>query len=218
MLQRYRRWVQLIVPTTLQGEVARRFEQAHALIADMLGQTAVQMVNAISIASGEVPADALVFIGSERRMPRYAGESDLTYAIRLQGAWTAHSRTGTEPAITGQFAALGLNAYVRDALQWNWDGDMEWPTRIWTVVTDHPYAEWVVGEDVTIGDDLVIGIDASPAEIGLMRGIARQWKPGHVKSSQLIFVTDKTRWALEQPDGTWGDDTLRSDSAIYIEG
>lgn len=218
MIQTYRRWVELFVYAAVRGEAERRLVQAQALITDVLVQTMTACAYASSIASGSVPADALTLIGSERQLPRYAAETDFSYALRLQAAWTAWQSAGTAPAIVSQFEALGMASYVRDVRRWAWDANTAWWSRLWLVITQHSYSEWTLSNAITLGDDnFVIGLSAKPPELALMRAVVRKWKPAHVKASHLIFVMDATQWAEEQPDGTWDDDTRRSTSAAYIE-
>jgi hypothetical protein len=218
MLQRYRRWVRMLVYTTLQGEVGRRLAETQALIADMLAQSALDAIYGASIASGQVPADSLQRIGDERGLPRYPPDSDETYAKRLASAWTAHERTGTAPAIVAQFSALGLTAHVMDMRRWDWDANTAWWSRLWVVVTGHNYSEWTLGPQHVLDGSKVLGIDAAPSDVATWRAIARRWKPGHFAASHIIFVFDMARWLAEQPDGSWDVQENRSTSAVYIPG
>lgn len=218
MTQQYRRWIKLFMPASLQTEVASRLAELYALVTDLLVETMTSAVYASSLASGQVAADAMTLIGNERGMPRYPTETDFSYNARLLSAWTAYTYAGTDPSLLAQYTALGLTGYVRDMRRWTWDANAAWWSRMWVVFTDHPYAEWTLSDDITLDDTTrVIGLDASPAAVALMRAIARRWKPGHIALSQLIFVLNPTLWAAEQPDGTWDDDTQRSLSAAYIE-
>lgn len=51
---------------------------------------------------------ALDLIGKERLLPRYGGESDEAYRLRLMNAYSIHSQAGTAAAMTGAFERLGF--------------------------------------------------------------------------------------------------------------
>lgn len=84
------------------------------------------------------PHDALEALGVERGIDRATGESDTSYAARVQQAWDAWEFAGTAKGILVALAALGYTAAIGQANRrmFTLDGDGE------VVVTTLPVGSW----------------------------------------------------------------------------
>ena len=76
------------------------------------------------------PVDRLTSLGRERRLPRYASDTDATYRQRLWGAWDFYSYLGTSKAITDTIALLGYRAEVVCEKDWG-PGDKPDTAEMW---------------------------------------------------------------------------------------
>lgn len=191
----------------------------HGLIAESISELAFLAVKVNNLYAEALPQDALLYIGRERLIERYPTETDFSYRRRLQIAWPSYQWVGTSQSIENQLFYAGFEAYARDTTQWDWDGaSADW-SRFWVVITGHPFDAWHYDEDGYSWDGpQVWDSTATSADVALLRGIVRKWKPAHMRCSHLILVLDEASWISAQPDGSWGDPTNRSDGAIYFPG
>jgi hypothetical protein len=164
----------------------------------------------------------LKLIGTERKMGKVPSETAQQYRARLGDAWTAWLFAGTPHAIVSQLALLGYTAEVVENDDWDWDGNTGAWARFWVVLTGHPFTHeaGIEYDDGSLYDDghPWDGLGANTTHLADIRQIIRQWKPAHTWCSHIIVVTDPGTWAVEQPDGTWGDPTQRSGAAVYWNG
>lgn len=211
---------QALSPTVLQGNRAQRLVSGGiGLMFDLMAETVNQSVKARFFGSNTFPADAMRYLGEERMLPRYPVDTDATYKARLQGAWEAWQKAGTDQGVVSQLEAMGLTAYIREQnIDWDWDGDSDNWSRFWVIITGHPWQRWLWGDGSLWAGGQTWGSTATAAEVRSIRALVRKWKPGHVVCGHIIVVFDEATWNAEQPDGTWGDPANRSKSAIYWPG
>ena len=98
----------------------------------------------------EVPTDGLNRKGRERQIPRYPGESDGDYAIRLREAWTLWSEAGFRSQLISTIEGYGFSGvYIVGTYEWDggtypaWSDSSEldnW-SRFWVYVPHdgHPF-------------------------------------------------------------------------------
>lgn len=213
----YRTWAMQIVPTWLRGPWSEKLVSAVALPFDMLAELSRFAGASSYFSEPEFAPDALTYLGRERLMPRYPGESAAAYKARLWAAWDAWKQAGTTQGLTSQLAAWGVTAEIKEMWDWDWDGDTDNWSRFWVVITGHPWAGTNWGE-FEYGDGTTYGSSASADDIASVRSLVRKWKPAHMVCENIIVVINPALWAVEQPDGTWDEPANRSDAAVYWEG
>lgn len=213
----FRQYLTRQAPISLAGEWGSKIVNLLGLIGDMAAELALEAVKARSLYSRTFPLDALRFVGDERSMPRYPIETDAMYLARLKTAWHAWTIAGTAQAVNEQFTAAGWPNDVKENADWNWDGNAA-DSRFWVVLTQHNFTRWVLGNDHSFDEGIVLGSTAKPDDITLMRAIARKWKAGHVRLSHVILVFDMATWLAQQPNGTWQDVNQRSAAVSCIPG
>jgi hypothetical protein len=227
----YREWALGLAPAFLRGNWGEDLAQGLGTIFDMLASSAVQGLKASKLTANSFPMDALRYLASERRLPRYAADTDAGFRSRLSDAWNAWLHVGTEPSIVGQFEAFGITCTVwqQGKASWDWDDDAPHPvsglpywSRFWIVLTDHDWTdEGTFGDPGYIGDGGTIGSTATPAEVATVRKIAKLFKPGFAVFQHVIVVLDESTWNGIAPVTT-GDryDVYenRTDAARYWDG
>lgn len=154
------------------------------------------------------PPDALPLIGSERRMPRYPGETDAQYRARLYGAWDTYQFGGDENTILGQLALAGFpGAEIFDPGNATFSPPSYWshfiivfPLGTHTVTAAGPaYGSFNWGA-TNYGP---VGLTADTA--ATIRGIIAKWKPVQWICRLIVFQVQG--WAYG--DGhNWGDASL----------
>lgn len=108
------------------GGIGPDYDQANQAIFKLRSQAL------IILAEGK----ALDAHGLDRKMPRYPGEEDMPYKLRLLNAFSYYSAVGTKTAILAALARLGytdldiIEAYLTDQTRWaefgvvfSWDVD-----------------------------------------------------------------------------------------------
>lgn len=237
----YRSWAKQLSPASLVFEWGPRLVETIGLTIDMLAEWAVNAGDASMLESPDFAPDALGLIGAQRRLPRYAPETDAGYKARVRAAWESWPQAGTRPGLIAQLAAAGMTAKVKEMYHpnrvgtqdaeeyWDWDGDEDNWSRIWVVIEDHPWPPWLLGEEpigsgvtlgaAPLGDGATLGSIATEADIEMVRSIVRAWKPGHVVCTFIILVLDMETW-LDDPDpaGTWGEPGNRNPNVAYVAG
>src|SRR5690606_37201251 len=144
---------------------------------DLLAEGAQAAVLASKFGSEYFAPDALDYIGVERNLPRFPGETDTNYEARLRDAWNLWRQAGTNGGIIAMFDALGIAAEIKTNADWDWDGDTDNWSRFWVVLTDHSWVsdgEW--GDPGTWGDGGTWGSNATPDEVRAVRNIVRLFK------------------------------------------
>lgn len=159
-------------------------------------------------------ADALPYIGRERRIRRGPGEAAATYAGRLRGWWDAHRNRGGPYALLEQLYAFFLDTLnvqmdvvyhsgtrrwvdaagtvTRDAVTWGADGSSLW-AQIWVF--------FYLGADPT---GIVTASTASDDDAEMFRAIPREWSAAHLKTVTLVLLYGIARcWNYPQPVPTW---------------
>lgn len=221
MATTYRRWLQSLATAPLGGEYGDKLLSLYGLVADTVSDLVTSAVEARSLYSARFPLDALRYVGSERGMPRYPEETDLTYTQRLKGAWRAYSQGGTAAAVVAQLAAAGLVAAVKENHSWDWDsyssGASAIWTRFWCVFTGHPFQPWTYGSGYVWGGGQTWGSTATPSQLGTILSIVRKWKAAHARLEHLILVFDPLGWEAVAPGGDWDDPAARPNNvAVFI--
>jgi hypothetical protein len=227
-MTRFRDWIAEFSNKALSGEAAQRF--AVGIWGSLLDSSSEAMEQALylpSLAMGDGKAeDVLALLGTERRMPRFPHESASSYRLRLMNAWEAWRYAGTSTVVLQQLDAMGLSAEIREPVDWDWDGNAADWSRFWVVIKPpHPwvrayrYGAPPTGDGKHFHDPLVTyGSNMTIYEVLALRGLVRQWKPGHVRCQYIIVVFDQAAWDLQQPDGTWNVHSHRNPAAMYIPG
>ena len=223
----YRAWFAQSFPVTwLQNEVASRFLGMWGTLMDITSDGMLEGLYAPWLAHGDAKSsDVLQLIGSERRMPRFVGESAANYRLRLMAAWDLHEYAGTAQVVERVLAAMGLSAEVVEMSEWNWDDRPEDWSRFWVVIHQpHPWTQRLWGEEpvgsgMTYGDPaFTYGSSMTINEVETLRRTIRHWKPGHMRCQHIIVVFHEAEWLADQPDGTWMSADARNPAAIYIAG
>jgi hypothetical protein len=182
----------------MQGPVMAGYLRAIGEALDVQLDAAGQAVAARIIALA--PPDALGWIGAERLLPRYPGDTDDTYRARLQRAWDLWQLAGTAAGILAALDACGFHSAAIYAARaatppgeasWPPDGDTGNWSRFWvfldvTSPANNPFdwqpTIWGTGAWGTGG---TWGSTATTGEVALVRGIIRTLKAAHELCSGL---------------------------------
>jgi hypothetical protein len=178
------------------------------------------------------PADALPYIGRDRRIRRGINEPADAYAARLLRYLDDHMTQGNPFALMDQLyaylqtdgvtlrtvdrrgnwferAADGTRSFTLDQANWDWDGGVlsAW-ARFWVVIfTDQgPWSfQWAhPGGTSTDGT-----IDATADEIAGVRTIVREWMPAGTRCEWIVVCEDDPATKFgpttgDDPLGAWG--------------
>lgn len=147
----------------------------------------------------EAPPDALIHKGRERDLERMPGESDATYAARLEDAWNAYEKSATDLGIIDAIKLLGLTAHIRRDRQWKHDDTVPgtiW-ARMWIIIVDPP---WPFIEDFTAlaakyptmadwaAAKVGFGVEAPLDTIAQITRIAKKWTSADVLVVNIIVI------------------------------
>lgn len=147
-------------------------------------------------------ASSLALIGTERRLPRYPGETLAEYASRLEGAWEAYQSAGSETTLIAQLAAFGLPnctiATHRTSGGWVSEEPMMHPvtgTYWWSIF-------WILApeghgrraaeqgwddDDWAWDDGHGFDVEMTAAEFDSLRALVRKWKPARMTCDSVVF-------------------------------
>lgn len=193
---------------------------------------------------GYAPDDAaLAAIGRDRRIIRGINEPSAAYAVRLSSAFDDHKRRGNPFAMLKQLQtylqarcvvrtvdrrgnwytrdADGVESYVLNTANWDWDGTPASPqwARFWTIIYPEggtkPWApSGLIGSATLWGDgkighpDLTIGTTATRDQTASVWSIIRDWKPDGTKCEWVIIAFDADSFSpagSTNPAGLWGN-------------
>lgn len=230
------RWTRGPVASRLLYSIAIQFDAVAeaaitAVAARFPGLTAVDSINALGFAAN-APADALPYLGRDRRIVRGFAESAAGYAARLlrwlddwriagsalsvleqiQGycaPFTPRVRLVTN---SGVFWTLdGDGTFSKTLSSWNWDGHPEWWSREFLIIYSDagPWAvEGHYGDGLNPwGDGGGWGSTLTPEQAASLREIVATWKGAHSKCAWIILAFDPASFdpAAPEPDGHWGN-------------
>lgn len=212
-LRTFRKWARDNAPTVLRGNWGEYLTGTFGFVFDAFCDAAYEGGAAAMLDAPTFPTDALGHVGNERLMERYATETDDGYKERVRGAWVAWPQAGTLGAMLQQLTAAGFDAEIKEMADWDWDGDAANWSRLWVVIHNTGWSRTTWGDGRVWGEG-VWGCDAPREEVHTLRRLVSKWKPTHCVAI-IVVVLDEVTWAAEQPDGTWGDPTNRSRSALY---
>lgn len=209
-------------PGFLRGYWGRRLVGAIAgVFSDTMIEGAYQAIAVRSLRSWQFPYDGLDYVGEERMLPRFPGESHAAYKLRLLDAWRIWQQSGTAGAIKYLFSLLGFTVTIKSNTDWDWDNDVfnaKW-SRFWVVFDDHTWTTDGVWNDPGTWDDGgVWDSNATVDEVRAVRNIVRAHKAVHEICPAICVVFDPVTWAAEQPDGGWTYVWNRSLAASYWDG
>lgn len=212
----YRQWALDLCPPWLHGTWGKKLVEAIGVVFDEAYNNVFEAGAAGSVDAPTFPVDALALVGSERSIERYPAETNEQYRVRVKGAWESWAQAGTM-RLAEELEYLGFEATIKEfhTPGWLWQAESMWWSRIWIVITDHPWDRTTWGQSGrTWRQNNVWGCDATYHEASTLLRLIRKWKPGHTFPITVIVMEEGT-WNSEQPDGDWDDPVERSDSALY---
>jgi hypothetical protein len=212
----YREYARNLSPQGLAGYLGRRLMGTFGLMFDVLAEATREAILARTPGSETFPEDAVARVGAGRALPRYPTESAADYALRIEDAWTTWRKAGTDMGLIDELARFGFTATIETPRTWNWDNDAANWSRVWVVISVHPWTGargW--GTSLWNGGT-TWGSTASAEEGRALRAIVRKMLPANVKLEHIIVVMNAVTWAAEQPNGTWDLWINRSRAARYF--
>jgi hypothetical protein len=206
----WRDYFAAIGPPWTQRYWGERLWGAFAYMSDLVTEGMAQAIKAHLLEQATSPPDALPRIGNERRMPRYAGESDDQYRDRLLDAWYAYERGGTRVGVISQLAWYDIVANIvsfhdgwlfeNPPLIYHW-------SRFAVFLTTHPWSTaYLYGAGYSYGTPITYGSTATPAEVDTVKGLIRKWKP--VPSENPWIYVPIGGACYGDPSITYGGGTL----------
>lgn len=177
--------------------------------------------------------DAVDLTGRDRRTLRGIGETDAAYAARLT-AWLEDARKRGSPWMLMQKlseyigggssfrtvdargnwfsrSAAGVETYLLNQMNWNWDSTVaasNW-SRFWVII--YPGTRWTTAGTWGSGEiwgnqDETWGTSATPTQVQQVRQIVAEWKPAGTRCVNIIIAFDAASFSpsAPEPDGTWG--------------
>lgn len=220
-IQNWRQYLTELIPAWLLGYFGERLTGAIGLLSDVVNTGAFEARVAPWVLMPTSPEDALPLVGSERGLPRLAGETATAYRVRLVDAWNIYKAIGSVAVLTSQFESMGLSDIeikTNASANWDWDGQTDNWSRMWIVIKGHPWTwEGSWRSESTWGEPGTLGITASEAEVASLQDIVRRFRAAHDICLWIIIVIDPGSWVGE-PAGDWDDWRNRDTGAAYLDG
>lgn len=204
----WREYVERLMPPWLSRNVGQRFVGAHAILADLITHAAYEALQAPWLATSTSPNDALPFVGTERRLPRYPAETPAQYRTRLLDAWEAYDLGGWDGTIVAQLANAGwpgARVYYPGIADFDPSGYWShffvfFPVGTHTVTGSAQWGSFNWGDGTNYGP---IGI--TPEQLATIRGIIQKWKPVDWICRKIVF--EISGWSYGTGH-TWGEGGL----------
>src|SRR5512143_2371605 len=182
--------VSISPPRLTKGLWERRWLIATGELLNTVADNAAYALRARFVS--DAPSDGLGFLGADRMLIRGPNEADTAWRARVDDAWDIWSWAGTvsPDGVVGHLVAYGFTdgTDVPVLLE---SQDVAAPSResywsqFWLIIpqTCHPYTTTV------------------PADVAeLLRRMVRQFRPGNVVCSSVVFITGGHRtWAWNVP-------------------
>jgi hypothetical protein len=183
------------------------------------------------------PESSLAVIGRDRQIIRGVGESSAAYAARLI-EWRyprGHRIRGNAFALLNQLAAYlqasvllrtvdrrgnwytraanGVESYLWDQGNWDWDGRAvtNW-SRWWTIIyhwEPHPQLLGAWGNELTPGRGYTLGQTATPADVAAIGNLTAHWKPAGTRRETIVIAFDTDDFPPtgdgSEPGGEWAN-------------
>lgn len=210
----FRDYVASVLPRPFAASLsAGWFGVLHGLTGDMLAQSFSDSLRMPWLRDPKSPDDVLPFIGNERGIQRYPGESVISYRTRLVRAWDAYKYAGAAKSIEDQLAAYGYPGLVtffpgRDgpsgetAPYWSqfW---IRFPAGTHPITSEGPPWDSFSWDD---GASAWGPIGYTPEFSGTLHSIVNKWKPVRWICRGFIFESGTATWdSFNWDDGTlWG--------------
>jgi len=178
-------------PVWLRGPVGVRIRGAFGAACDWAFDTLKQAVLARFVS--KAPEDALGYLGAERSIERYPGDTLATYRARVQAAWDLWQQGGTAAGVILALTSMGFSSvriYTANGagpsgeLTWPPDGDTANWSRFWVLIDvsgseanpfDWQPTAWGTGDWGTG----TWGSTATVAQVQLVRRVIQTWKAAH---------------------------------------
>jgi hypothetical protein len=237
-----RDYVESISPPWLARFYGLRLLYSIAIQADAFWELARQGVKAHMPLAPGYPPSALPYVGSERDLDRYEGETDAVYAARIRYAHDRHRGQGGPQELINQAQTMtaGLTSaavpvrVVNNAGRWwsrasqsadfvqtvsspnNWVWDAL-TTRWWRarLIIDSTLGPWTVdvwGHPGVWGDGGTWGSNATVAQVASIESVVRKWKSRH-ESIQIIVTWSAT--TFEPTDASPPNPSGTSDTFVW---
>lgn len=215
----YIQYLPLRVGAWLRREFGGVWLEASGILGDVLADLAREAVKVKFVSRAMGAPDALNATGADRSLPRWPGESNVSYAARLAQAMESMEANGRPGGLTGELAGLGwANVTLKEAHDFD-PGSPRW-ARFWIFIENSPTPHGAtkappVGMGWQIGDGTLVGVGGLTADrIRRLRQAVVVWRPGHMHCEGVIFVLGTTL-----PVGlgwTIGDGTIVGGDSVRI--
>ncbi len=209
----FRDYIAGLLPRPFADELGQGwFGVIFGLTGDTLAQGMSDAVRMPWLRDPTSPDDVLPFIGNERGMLRYPGESAAKYRSRLIEAWDAYQFAGAAAAIENQLAAYGFPGKV--TFFPGRDGPFGQPAPYWSqfwitfAPGTHPVtSEGVPWDSFNWDDGTTWGPIGYTAEFSAtLHAIVNKWKPVEWICRGFIFQNGTATWdSFLWDDGTVWD-------------
>ena len=220
--EQYQRWLVEISPPWLRGVRGASFISGLGTALDE--STALTITGILARFADRAPEDALIFLGTERALIRYSGESNDAFRARVLGAWDFWQWAGTEYGMRRWLKVAGYEARIHEHFRddpsiWAEFSLYLWPYRP-EFITDRWDDEVGAWDDGSNWDYTIAG-----AELQRVPELVKEVKPAHAKVRSIYYVPgprdvwgDEMFWdnRMFWDDGTlWDDGTVWDDEIIW---
>lgn len=158
----------------------------------------------------ECNVGALPYIGDERRLPKYKGETDQQYRQRLWDAWSSWEQAGTDRGIIRNLLlGTGITeVIIKNNVDWDPeppDGDTDWWSRFWVLVYNPNWESWTYGSGEVFGEtEYTYGSTATRGEVDSALRLVLKWKPAAAKFMRM-YVFFRSFTEVGHPGIEFGD-------------
>jgi hypothetical protein len=210
-----------INPTTRETEPGwgARLTDTIALGLDALAEAARIAAKSFWAGSAESPPDAMLYVGRESGLPRYATDTDANHKARVAARWDIWPKAGKRPTPTTGGVVEALLSYgltnVHMVRNYDWrdqgpPGEMANWSRFWIVIKDPPWQP-LTWDNFNWGDDVSWGSTATETEIRTIRSIIESHRDGANICAGIIVVFTGNIWGdidLDWDGFDWGGEEL----------
>jgi hypothetical protein len=203
-LTTYRDYVAKLIPAFLRRALGAAYTGVvHGLVPDIIMESASQATKVHFVGTQDLPDDALPYVGAQKDIDRYPGESLSSFKTRIRTGIQDHIEGGTDIRVEEDLAVAYADGVVYEDNEWVRPPQPFW-TNVWIffskeamlmatgggaipappqtygtpglTYTSYPLANFVYG-----------ATNLTPQVVRMLRALVRKWKAARSAPRQFIF-------------------------------